>query len=465
MATNEKPSLTQELVRAFTSIHYDSLPPEVVAAVKVATLDTLSALLAGTASGTSKKVVALVKDWGGRPESTIFGEDVKVPAANAVLANSTMARVYELDAVLEMLPFHANAIMIPLSLALAEHAGGLSGRDFIVSVAAGIDLAARLGLASKTTALARSPGARSMWGTLSGAATAARIMGLGEEKTFNALGLAYRLGGGGSVLGGHSLDESTWLGWGIDAMGGILAASFARQGLTGAEEAVDEYYLRYEGGEYDRDALLGELGKRFAVTQASLKAWASCRACQASIEGTLEMVSHDQLKPEDVAEITVTLNEISYRVGCLPLDQKKNPRTSLDALFSVPFTVGVALAKGRVTIDSFAWENLNDPVILGISNKVLSRMNPDIKYPSGRPAALVEILMKDGTKYTRQVDYIKGHPVKKPLTHAELLDKFKDCASQAKKPLSHTKIESIVSFIDRLEDAEDVTWLMRQASA
>ncbi len=62
--------------------------------------------------------------------------------------------------------------------------------------------------------------------------------------------------------------------------------------------------------------------------------------------------------------------------------------------------------------------------------------------------------------YIKRVDYIKGNPLKNPLTREELLNKFRDCASWAKKPLSQGKVDEVIRFIDNLEESDDVTMLI-----
>jgi hypothetical protein len=52
-----------------------------------------------------------VKATGGRAESTVLGKDIKVPAANAALANGTMAHGFEAMMFLSQ-PSHPGAVVV-----------------------------------------------------------------------------------------------------------------------------------------------------------------------------------------------------------------------------------------------------------------------------------------------------------------------------------------------------------------
>jgi len=454
---NENGTITKEWAKFIASIRYEDLPSEVVNSVKISVLDTIGAMLAGTTSQTYKSIMKLVTAWGGKQESTLIGEGIKIPAAYAALSNAIAARVRELDDALEMLPFHASAVVVPVALAMAEQKGFLNGKDFITAIALGVDIAGRMGLASKTTGINRVPSARSIWGTIGAATVACKVYGLDEKKILNALGLAYRLGGGNEVIGArNSSDETIWLGCGKDAMDGVLACSLAREGFAGPSDVIEAYYCSFERGEYHRDALLDNLGVKFVITQTSLKAWPTCRMTHAAIDGTLQLVFLYDILPDDVDQIIVSLNRLAYERVCLPLEKTRNPKSLTDALFSVPFTVATAIIKKRVSLIDLTEKIVNDANILSMSRKVVPKLNPEIKHPVGRPPAIVEIKTTNGLSYIKQIEYIKGHPFKNPLTQQERISKFMDCASIAKKPLSRAEVENTMNFVDHLEEMNDV---------
>ena len=78
-------SATDQLIDYAASIKYEDLPNEAVAYVKIHILDTLGAIAAGSAAPASVKLARLVRQWGGRAESTVMIYGDKVPTPNAAM--------------------------------------------------------------------------------------------------------------------------------------------------------------------------------------------------------------------------------------------------------------------------------------------------------------------------------------------------------------------------------------------
>ncbi len=64
------------------SLRYEDIPVEVVAATKKVILDALSISVAGSSAPGARQVAELVREWGGKEESTVIASDCCVPAVN-----------------------------------------------------------------------------------------------------------------------------------------------------------------------------------------------------------------------------------------------------------------------------------------------------------------------------------------------------------------------------------------------
>src|SRR5512141_1769672 len=117
--------------RNFVNTKYENLPPEVVDATKKEILDLLGVALGGADQPGATHVCALVKEWGGKEESSIIGSRQRVPAPNAAQANATMAHALDFDDVHEAAVMHPGIASIPVVLAVGEAVGGLSGSELI----------------------------------------------------------------------------------------------------------------------------------------------------------------------------------------------------------------------------------------------------------------------------------------------------------------------------------------------
>ncbi|MGH8543518.1 MAG: MmgE/PrpD family protein, partial [Gammaproteobacteria bacterium] len=77
------------------------VPPAVVAKSKLVFLDTLGVALASSTMEFGQMVLNVARKLGGSPDSSVIGSPGKVAAANAVLANGTLAHGLDYDDTLE----------------------------------------------------------------------------------------------------------------------------------------------------------------------------------------------------------------------------------------------------------------------------------------------------------------------------------------------------------------------------
>ena len=71
------------------NLTYEQIPDDVRTKAKLILRDAIGNEIAASAiSEPAKRVVALVKEWGGAPQSTIIGHGMKVPTPHAALVNA-----------------------------------------------------------------------------------------------------------------------------------------------------------------------------------------------------------------------------------------------------------------------------------------------------------------------------------------------------------------------------------------
>ena len=277
----------------FVNTKYENLPADVVDATKKEILDLLGVALGGANQPGATHVCALVKEWGGKEESSIIGSKQKVPAPNAAQANATMAHALDFDDVHEAAVMHPGIASIPVVMAVGEAQGHLSGKELITSTALGVDMMCRLALA---TTPGKSPielgwHLTSLFGFMGSAATAARVMGLDEETIVNAIGIGYhQCAGNGQCVKDGALTKR--LGPGFAVKGGITAALLAKAGVTGAKNSFEGewgLYQQYMHGDYSREILTADLGKRFEGVNVAIKPYPCCRGIHPAIDAGLAL--------------------------------------------------------------------------------------------------------------------------------------------------------------------------------
>ena len=129
----------------------------------------------------------------------------------------------------------------------------------------------------------------------------------------------------------------------------------------------------------------------------------------------------------------------------------------MDAQFSLPYGVAVALCKNRAGVDEFRKEVLGDPDVLALVDKVTWEIDPaaEAVYPKAYPAT-IEATLDDGRIVVSHFDYPKGDP-ENPASMDEVRRKF-DLLTE--KYLDQDRMERIADKISRLEELEDIRKLV-----
>lgn len=451
--------ISQLVARHLVNTKYEDIPGEAVEAAKKEVLDSLATALGGSTKPGVPELVAMVKEWGGKRQSTVFAYGMKCPAPNAAQVNGTMIHALDYDDGHPVALVHIGCVAVSTCFAVAERMGKTSGKDLIAAIALGGDFESRLGLASRPGGNALGAGwhPTTLFGFLGAAAMAGRIMGLDEERMLDALGLAYhQCSGAGSGVGDGALAKR--MGPGLAARGGVTAAIMAEKGITGdrhflgGADGRGGLYRVYYGGDYDPDIITADLGKRFEGVNIGDKPYPCCGFTHPFIDATLAMMSKHGIKAAQVREIVVRGGQAAY--GMSTGEVKRSPRTIVDAQFSVPWAVATALVKGKVTLEDFTVEGIKQRDIIKLARKVTAQLDPSMDRHGVGPGR-VTLVTTDGKEYTLEVEDFLGS-VRNPMTLDDCARKFRECAAHALKPLPPGGVEEAIEMIRDLEHLDDI---------
>jgi 2-methylcitrate dehydratase PrpD len=455
--------IAHELCEYVNDLDFQDLPEEVIDCTKKVILDTVASAVAGSSAPGIETLTGVMREWGGRPESSIIVLGDKVPAPNAVLINATMARARDIDEVHEKAVLHSAITVVPPCLALAEWVGGIDGRNFIAAVAGGVDIIARLGLS-----LEASPnitGISSTWqmGTFGAAAATGKLLRLNPEQMINALGIAYSQAAGNQ----QCIIEGTLMvrvQQGFTAQSGLLSAILAKRGIDGPREVFQGrfgYFPVYHGNNYDASRITRDLGKIFEITNSSLKPYPCCKAIHSAISCVRTMTREHEIDPRDVDSIRVRVNQAAYNLTCHPLESKRRPSSIPEAQFSTPYVVAVALLRGDVFLQDFTAEAITNGDVLSLAQKVTPIVDQAIEDRYGREIGPVgvDVITKDRKTYEARMEFVKGHP-RNPMTMEEVEEKLRKCAAFSAKPLPERNLVRVIELIKRMEESRDVSKVM-----
>jgi len=446
--------LTDTLVKNIVETRYEDLPAEAREATKRRILDTLGVMLPPTTLEEECITIAeMVKEIGGKGESTLIGFGGKAPCWLAAWVNGSLTHVLDYDDTTDDPPQHPTSAAFPAALAVAEKIGGVSGKDFITAVALGTDLSVRLTTGPTGRIFDDYPWFPiTTFGIFSAAAAPGKILGFSEEKMTDALGMAlYRVFGiSKAIADPHSMMRA--IRDGFTNKEGVLSALVVDRGITACREPIEKFYAAFYGDEYNPEIVTMDLGKRFRGAEASLKPWPACRETHGGIQAALNIMNEHGLDADQIEKVVLTVGEFTGNHLFKPLEAKRNPKLSIDAKFSMPFVIAAALTKKKIGISDFLPEGLSDPKVLEMAKKIEGKVNPEFGVVA--PVA-VDITVKGGKTFSKKEEIIYGSP-QNPLSKEDVIAKFKDCAQYARKPLSTGKVDKLIEAILELEKAKDM---------
>ena len=441
------------LARYAAALQFDDLPPEVAAKIKDLILDSFGVALAGSTAPGIDAAVAAIKDWGDAPQSTLYAHGLKLPAPWAAMVNGAMSTARDFDDTLDDGMLHTQPSALPAVLAIAEAEGGHSGRDLITAVSVGAELLCRMGHA-------RRRGQEFLpTGTCAGmaaAAAAARLIELPFEGVLNACGIAYSqcasniqpLLEGATIKRFHA---------GFAARNGVMSATLARHGLSGAHNWLEGkfgYFNLYEGGDYEPANLTTGLGERFELLDLSIKPWPSARDTHGVVEAALTLAAEHALDVDQITGIDSLLAPNAFGLSGKPWEEADG-HPVVEAIVSAAYCVAVALIRRDLVLDDFTEERIADPQVGKLARKVQVGLIPGFDDPVPLAPQSLKITLQDGRVLEQRVDVLKGHP-SRPMTDEELAEKFRRCCAFAARPVSAERAEAIVHAVRNLEELEDV---------
>ena len=452
-------SIIEEMVRNVLGIRFESFDKETVEQAKNRMIDVIGCLIAGANAPGCRMMVDLVKKWGGKKESTILTHGAKIPAHNAAMVNSMMARSYDFEPVGTLMdgkdtPCHISGTTAPTAIAVAEQKSS-SGKDLLTALILGDDFASRINAASNFSRDSGwdNTGTVNMFGAT---AIAGRLWGLDEHKMLNAFGIVLNQMAGSfqSIYDGTHCFK---LPQALAARAGIFSVELASQGFTGVKDPLlsKHGYFNLYCQNSCPEVLTKDLGKIFYADH-TFKRYPSCGLTHAAIHCALELVHTHNLKSEDISTVTLNVTPIAYQsfvgqqfeIGDMP---------QANAAFSLRYTVANALLRRGVRLEHFTEELIRDPKVVDLAKnmKLVGDMPGEKLF-----ATHLKVKTKDGKRFSVHMDNLKGDGIPNPLSGEEIKEKFRTNVSFS-GVVAKESAEKALDMLERLDEVEDVKKIVR----
>jgi 2-methylcitrate dehydratase PrpD len=426
---------------------FEDLPRATVLATKRDLLDTYGCLLGGSAEPGIAELRRLANRWGGAPEAPVLVHGDRLPAPAAAQINGAMAHALDFDDVLDHGgSIHPGASVLAASLAAASLRGDASGKDLVLAATLGLDVACRIALASP---LDRGWHRTSVMGVFGATAAAASLLRLPPEQVLHGFGIAYSQAAGNRqcILDGALTKR---LQAGLGGSGGVFAAMLAREGFTGATNIFGGRYgflELYQPNGSDIGRLTEHLGEAWRGDELSFKPYPCGRPLHAAIDAALAL--RQQLGGSPVATLRIACDAATYHDAFESGSAKRRPTQIVEAQFALPFLLAAAMVHGKVGIGEVA--AFDHPAVLDLAGCIEASADAS---RSGRSMTITAVT-RDGHLATVETTGATGSPAK-PLSDAQLAEKFRDCAARAAKPVDGGKLIDAIMALDTLADLRAV---------
>lgn len=444
-------NLSRELCDNVAGWRYEDLPAAVVKTVKALMLDTLGVIGGAAGAPGIPELNARLERWEHAGSATGLIGRRRFSPPTAALANGAAAHALDFDDQHDPARVHTGCVVLPSLLATAEDVGTVSGRDFVLAMAVGTELHARLGLACYNS-LGKGWHPTMIFGTLAASIAAGRLLRLDAAGLTNALGMAYHQTSGSA----QSMRDgvlSKRLGAGFAARNAVTGAFLAADGLTGTRRTLEGnagLFALYERGEVDIDVLMNGLGTTWRTPEYSFKPYPCCR-CNHTPIGLGIGLHHDGVRAVDVERIEIRMGHVNWLTVGEPYDVERN--SVVHAQFNAAYGFARALSDGRVDLKSYEKSAIGDPRIAALARATTVLSDTAIEATAIEPAR-VKVTLRSGRVVEAASDTVKGSPAD-PMSEAELLDKVRACFEFGAGGSAQEDAERLTAAISTLESTED----------
>ncbi|MFB9950748.1 MmgE/PrpD family protein [Rhizobium puerariae] len=391
------------------------LPEIVVHEARRALVDYIGVTVGAAFDPAVAPVRQIAGRWNAGGKARIVLGGTAAPAI-AALINATATHAWDFDDVHYLGAGHPGGPCWSSAIALAEQ-GGRDADAALRAFVTGFEVMARLG-GGGVPGIGRSLQRRgfhptSVVGRMGAAAVASALYGLDATRSLNALANAATTAGG--LLGSFGTHGKPFHA-GKAAMDGILAADLAAEGFLGASHLYEVEKGWLDAFIQDRNVEVPPLDfdEQWELLRNGYKLFASCRATHASSQAAISL--KEQIGNRAISKVTVKVHP-----GARVTAGKLNPRTGLEAKFSVVFCVAMGLTGYRLGANDFT-----DDII---ANERIAQILPNIELVpvegQAPSSAFVTVELEDGSIIHGHTDIVLGHP-ENPVSDERLEEKFLD---------------------------------------
>lgn len=395
----------------------------------------------------------------GKGDATVIGYGRVLTPRDAMVMNGVLAHGLDFDDTHSRGVIHGTASLLPCVFGVTE-GRPLDGAQTLAAYIAGMETATRIGSVAKSGFHQVGFHPTGVVGIFGCALAASRLLGLTHHEARMAQGIALSMASGSLEF----LQDGAWTkrmhpGWA--AQSAYTAAALASRGYVGASAPYEgrfglfSSYLGEQRGNADLSIATAGLGEKWEIEEVAIKPVPACHFTHAFADAGAALHHEWQRRGykltdliDRIARIRVKVPEGVVKVVCEPVANKRRPANAYDAQFSVPYVTASALVKGRFTLDELEPSALRDDAVLALAAKVDYEIDPDSTFPRHYSGEVCLDLTNGETLSHREA--VHRGSVDRPLSNAEIVDKYRANARRALPDASVETIRETVLALDTL---------------
>ncbi|WP_165252806.1 MmgE/PrpD family protein [Adlercreutzia sp. ZJ304] len=449
MSENQKIAISRKIARYVTNMRIDDVYEGGVERAKQCFLDTLGLALGAKNEPAVRLMKKTIDEMGSTGPSLVLGFDEHMATVLAARINGVAAHVADYDDNSSLSTTHPSCVLVPACYGAAEYVNA-SGVKMLEGFIVGFEVSCSLGRAAGWAHYNLGWHPTSTFGTLAATCAVAKIMGLSENEIVNAFGIA------SSSVGGIRQNFGTMCKSyhaGNAASAALFACILAKNGYDAAEDAMEGksgYFstMNFTDGTMEAFDWLGRdytetLGHQF------FKLYPSCAMAHTPIEAARQLVKDNGIDFDSIESIDCYMRPV------VPTQLiYSDPKTGLEAKFSLEYNVASMLITGECSPVSFEDENVGNPKVRAFMPKVHmhtdERLEDIVKQKGILAPCIVKIAYDNGKTVSLLKETASGG-FDDPATWEDLEIKFHAVVCKVIEDEQEKQIVRLCKSLDQIE--------------
>ena len=435
--------------------NFENLDNQTINKIKVFLLDSLGVGIAGSTGANLSELKKVANSWSKGNECTVLGTWENYSRDTATLINAYQIHCLEFDCIHEGAVVHPMAAILSSLLAHCETLNNegrhINGKEFLLALALGVDIASFLGISAKGELKFFRPATASGFGAI---AALSKIQKFSLEEIHNALGIMYSqtCGNMQSHVEGVPI---LGLQVGFNAKAALSSMDLTLAGFPGPKRVFNGehgYFKLIENDNFDTRYLQDNIGKIWMVNQLAHKPYPSGRLTHGLVHAIKDLKLKYGINKDEINSIECLVPPGVYKLVARPLIDNL---TTNYAKLCAKFVGASYMINDHLDIDSFTDQKyLTNAETLEFARKITMIKNENLDQKVLTPQKFT-VKLTNNKKIEINLDHVYGHP-KAALSESEYLEKFHKCCLSSTKKIPKNKIDEMIDFILDLENQKNV---------